>query len=187
MQDFVLANLNERTDVIKDIKKYLVSYTRQDVIAINTSERLKKVAGEVTKNVLFYLSGGQQLQFLFRKNGDIVKVKINSREYPTAGHLMYEEKEIFRTALKEIAQTISKTQRNFELRKAKSDKKAGQVGGMPHKDGTDAGKSPKTVISKPKRIEILEEMNTALDDEIAQKQSTLEHLTQQYAQMGGTP
>lgn len=181
MSDFVLANLNERTDVIKDIKKYLANYTRQDVIAINTRERLKKVAGEVTKNVLFYLAGGQVVQFLFRKNGDIVKIKINRREYPTAGHLIYAEKDIFRMALKEIAQTISTTQRHFELKKAKSDKKISQ----PHQYGKDANKSPATPISKSKRIELLEQMSVDLDDQIQKKQADLELLTQQYTQMGG--
>lgn len=178
--NFVLAELNENTPVIKDIKKYLKQFTGQVVTSVNTSERLKKVAGEPTKNIYFYLAGGQIVEFLFRKNGDIVKVKINKKEHPTAGHLIYDEKSIFKTAIEEISQKIKKTQRAFEERKARADKKtASEVGSTAtHKDGKDAGNVKQKVT-----IASLTELQAELDEKITQKESQLSLLKQEYDQL----
>lgn len=182
MSDFSLASLNERHPIIKEIKKHLVKSTGQDITSINTSEKLKKVAGETTKNITFHLAGGQTVGFLFRKNGDIVKVKINKKEQPIAGYLIFDEKSIFQTAITELGEKINNKQRAFELAKARSDrKKAGEIEAtVSHKDGKDA---IKTTLSKAKQIEQLHQDIEQIDEQIAQKQSQLDLLNKEFEQL----
>lgn len=182
MSDFSLVKLNERHEIIKEIKKHLKKSTKQDVISINIDERLKKVAGEATKNTCFDLAGGQKVEFLFRKNGDIIKVKINGREHPTAGHLMYDDKSIFKIAVEEIGEKIQRNQRKYERDLARRDKKnAGEVGAIAtHKDGTDASK---TTLSKAKQIEQMDARTIELDEQITQKEGQLQLLKQEYEQL----
>lgn len=180
MKEFSLAELNERHQIIKEIKKHLSQSTEQDVIEINTREKLKKIAGETTKNVIFHLAGGQIVEFLFRKNGDIIKVRINKRDQPTAGHLIFDEKSIFQQAIFELGEKITKNQRAFELRKARVDKKnADDVGSTAtHKDGKDA-----TTQNKAKQIADLSERVETLDRLIEQKQGQIEILKREYEQL----
>lgn len=118
MPAFNLNNLSETTPLIKALKQGLAKAIGQ-AITYTVVQRVKRTAGESTKDVDFTLENGQKITVVIRQSGDVVRVKLNNKDFPMAGDLDPAYKPTFNEALREIATKVKTGQTAFEKRRAR--------------------------------------------------------------------
>lgn len=118
MPAFNLNTLSETTPLIKAIKLGLAKATGQ-AISYTVIQKVKRLSGESTKDVDFTFENGQKVTVVIRQSGDVVRVRVNDKEFPMSGDLDPDYKPTFNDAIKEIAQKVKTGQSAFEKRRAR--------------------------------------------------------------------
>lgn len=116
MPAFNLNSLSETTPLIKTLKTGLQKAIGE-AITSTVFQKVKRVAGESTRDVDLKLENGQKITVIIRQSGDVVRVKVNDKDFPMSGDLDPDYKPTFNESLKEIAQKIKTGQSAFETRR----------------------------------------------------------------------
>lgn len=114
-QTFSLASMNESSKNVKKFKDALEKASGQKA-AFVTIDKMKKTAGEVSKDLHFGLENGQKVTFVIRKDGDAFRVRLNDKDLPLTGDLDPDYKPTFNAAIKEIAGAVRGNQSKFDKR-----------------------------------------------------------------------
>lgn len=160
MSKFDLSALSDTHQLILEIKDILAKGTRQRV---NTPEimKMKKTAGVPTKDVFLSLEEGQTLTLTFRQDGDIIKVVHNKSVLPLRTAMDYENMPEFKAGIEDLALKIKGTQAKFDLKRQQ------QKVQIPN----DPTKRKPTL---KKQTEALNERKSEIDQQIAEREKTLE-------------
>lgn len=171
MSKFDLSALSETHPLILEIKDILAKGTRQRV---NTPEilKMKKTAGVPTKDVFLSLEEGQTLTLTFRQDGDIVKVVHNKSVVPLRTVMDYENMTEFKAGIEDLALKIKGTQEKFDL---KRQQQKVQIPNDPTK------RKP----ALKKQTDALIERKNEIDQQIAEREKTLEAKKNEYAAIQG--
>lgn len=171
MSKFDLSALSETHPLILEIKDILAKGTRQRV---NTPEilKMKKTAGVPTKDVFLSLEEGQTLTLTFRQDGDIVKVVHNKSVVPLRTVMDYENMTEFKAGIEDLALKIKGTQEKFDL---KRQQQKVQIPNDPTK------RKP----ALKKQTDALIERKNEIDQQIAEREKTLEAKKNEYATIQG--
>lgn len=191
MANFELNKVNEDHSLAQQFKTAFQKATGQQVVAIITG-KIKKIAGEATKDLDFQLENGQAVTLVVRTDGDIVRVKLNGKDLPLKNELWhfspdsyqftastptmglpmnnqdrFSHASVFAKAVNEIAERVRANQAAFDKRMA------GQKVNIPKPAGQRSGGSV-TAQSKEVKLRI-----SSIDERITQKKALRDDLQQQ--------
>lgn len=193
MAQFDLVNITDSTAIVAQVKQHLAKATGQQIIAF-IANKLKKQAGESTKELDFVLENGQTVTLVVRTDGDVVRVKLNKKDLPLKNELFALNFETFKTitpvmtshllgtgvranhqvgmvkAIEEIAARVRANQAAFDKRRAKED--SGIEKAIKARAGSGSGSVASQTKAKRTNISGLDEQiarKTALRDDLKQK------------------
>ena len=169
---FLLSDLSDQHELIKDIKDILEKSTQQK-IAFAMVGKLTKTAGVSVKDVIFNLENGQSLILTFRTDGDIIKTVLNKKNMPISKAMDYDDMPSFKSGIEELALKIKANQPKFDAQRNK------QRVVIPY----DPSKRP---LSQEKQHEKIKAESDELDKLLAEKTENLTKLQQERAQLEGT-
>lgn len=137
MAQFDIASVNANSPLIEKFKKEFERVVGQAIVAYE-AQKMKRVAGEATKDLEFYLENGQMVTLVIRSNGDVVRVKLNKKDLPISADLWHFSADSFEAiqqpktfvgynphhshahafdkAIKEIASKVRENQDKFDKR-----------------------------------------------------------------------
>lgn len=193
MAQFDLVNITDSTAIVAQVKQHLAKATGQQIIAF-IANKLKKQAGESTKELDFVLENGQTVTLVVRTDGDVVRVKLNKKDLPLKNELFALNFETFKAitpvmtshllgtgvranhqvgmvkAIEEIAARVRANQAAFDKRRAKED--SGIEKAIKARAGSGSGSVASQTKAKRTNISGLDEQiarKTALRDDLKQK------------------
>lgn len=88
MASFDLVNVSDASPLVKKFSQAIAKATGQIVVAF-IAQKMKKIAGESTKDLDFNLENGQSVTLVVRTDGDVVRVKINGKATPLKNELFH--------------------------------------------------------------------------------------------------
>ena len=191
MASFDLVNVSESSPLVKKFSDAIAKATGQIVISF-IAQKMKKVAGESTKDLDFNLENGQVVTLVVRTDGDVVRTKLNGRDLPLKSELFHFSADsfalltpataklslaaneadrkspaaVFAKAVAEIAERVRKNQASFDKRRAQEKIK-------PVKHTTGGGSSSTSVTGTTKAVRLNLEN---LDKEIVEKTAIRDEL-----------
>lgn len=184
MAGFDLVNVSESSPLVKKFSDAIAKATGQMVISF-IAQKMKKVAGEATKDLDFNLENGQVVTLVVRTDGDVVRTKLNGRDLPLKSELFHFSADsfalitpangkltlaaneadrkspaaVFAKAVAEIAERVRKSQAGFDKRRAQEKVK-------PLNRTVGGGSTAKSVAGTTKAVRLSLEN---LDKEIIEK------------------
>lgn len=116
MANFDLANISESSPLVQQFKQRIGKATGQMVTSF-IAQKMKKVAGEATKDLDFILENGQTITLVVRTDGDVVRVKLNGKDLPLKNELFHFSADAFQLV-------TAKKAGNYSLKSNEADRKS---------------------------------------------------------------
>jgi len=116
MANFDLVNISENSPLVKQFMQRIGKATGQLVTSF-IPQKMKKVAGEATKDLDFIVENGQTITLVVRTDGDVVRVKLNGKDLPMKNELFHFSADAFQVM-------TPKQAGNFSLKANEGDRKS---------------------------------------------------------------
>lgn len=167
-----LADITEKTPLVKDFSKRLAKSTKQ-AIAILEVEKVKRVSGASVRPVNMVLENGQTVKIYLRLMTeeaaiDLIRLDINGRNVPLTGDFDNSYKPSFNQSVDGVANIINTGQKAFQTKRAKMKIRSSSAGAKP------MNKSQQ----KAALIEAAKELDTIIATKTTKKQTLEAQLEQ---------
>lgn len=167
-----LADITEKTPLVKDFSKRLAKSTKQK-IAILEVEKVKRVSGASVRPVNMVLENGQTVKIYLRlaaEDGalDLIRMDINDKNVPLTGDFDNSYKPSFEQSVDGVANIINTGQKAFQTKRAKMKIRSPSAGARP------MNKSQQ----KAALLENVKELDAVIATKTAEKQTLQAQLEQ---------
>lgn len=165
-----LADLSEKTPLIKDFSQYLAKSVGESIVTTVIS-KAKRISGVSATPIDFNLENGQVVTAYIRvvdEKYDMYRVDVNGKQLPTTGDLDNTYKPSFKKSVDEIANFVKKGQAAFDKKQAGTKVRV-------------ATSNRNASVSAAKQIQELKVQSKELDQQITTAEQTEKTLAEQLA------
>lgn len=165
-----LADLTEKTPLVKDFSQYLAKSVGEAIVAIVVN-KAKRISGVSATPVDFNLENGQVVTAYIRvvdEKYDMYRVDVNGKQLPTTGDLDNEYKPSFKKSVDEIANFVKRGQAGFDKKQASTKVRV-------------ASSNRNASVSMAKQIQELKVQSQELDNQLTNAEQTEKTLVEQLA------